>query len=295
MENAILFSMPDQTQFARMVAEKSTIALGYTEQRKFPDGESYIRIISDVTNKTAIIVCSLNDPNDKLLPLMFMAQTLRELGAKKICLALPYLPYMRQDKRFHPGEAITSILFARFVSKWADALVTIDPHLHRFHSLNEIYSVRPAHVLHATKEIARWIRQNAASPFLIGPDEESRQWVAEIAHQANAPFIICEKARLGDTTVTVSLPELPDLNTVPILIDDIISSGASMLATLRQLIEKGFKQPVCIGVHALFNSTTEQNLRLAGASKIITCNTITHATNEIDITGLIATGIMQLL
>src|SRR5690606_3260659 len=108
----------------------------------------------------------------KILSLMFTAQTLKELGAKKIILISPYLPYMRQDKRFEPGEAITSQLFAKFLSNCVDYLITIDPHLHRIHHLSKIYSV-PVLTLHATKEIARWIKENIKFPFLIGPDSES--------------------------------------------------------------------------------------------------------------------------
>ena len=109
--------------------------------RRFPDGESYVRIDSDVQARPVALLCSLDDTDTRTLPLIFMADTLRELGARAVGLVAPYLAYMRQDRRFRPGEAVTSQSFARVLSAAFDWLVTVDPHLHRRHSLGEIYAL----------------------------------------------------------------------------------------------------------------------------------------------------------
>ena len=293
MENCIIFSLPGNTELANSLAKELDIKMGKMVIREFPDAESYIRIDSVVNNKTAILVCTLNQPNSKILPLMFAAKTIKELGAKKICLISPYIPYMRQDKRFQPGEAITAYHFAKLLSGWIDCLITVDPHLHRIHHLHDIYSISSLSTLHATKIIAEWIQKNIESPFLIGPDEESRQWVSEIAEYINVPFVICAKTRYGDRNVTVSIPDMKNTGKVPVIVDDIISTGTSMPAILQQMTQQGFKNPVCISVHALFDKEVENNLLAAGAEKIVTCNTIPHPTNKIDITGIIARGIVE--
>ena len=294
MEASILFSLPGSVELANNLAKQLNIEVGLAEIRAFPDGESYIRIDSEVKNKSVIIVCALDHPDPKILPLMFMAKTLKELGVKKICLVSPYLPYMRQDKRFHSGEAITAVLFAKFLSGWIDSLVTIDPHLHRIHYLSEIFTGTQTMTLHATKKIAEWISQNITSAFLIGPDEESLQWVAEVADYANLPFVVGRKKRFGDRQVTIDLPDISAMGNVPVLVDDVISTGASMLAVLEQVLFRGFKKAICIGVHALFDAQVERNLLLAGAQKIVTCNTISHQTNQIDLTEVLAEGIVKL-
>lgn len=293
MKKTILFAYPDNTILAHALANELSVEMGEMMLREFPDGESYVRIDSDVKDKTALLICSLDHPNSKLLPLLFMARTIKELGAKNVVLISPYLPYMRQDKRFHSGEAITSILFAELMSTWLDCLITIDPHLHRIQTLSDIYTIPDIVTLHATSIIADWIVHHVESPVLIGPDEESRQWVAEIAGFANAPFVIGEKKRMGDAQVILSLPDIKNTEHTPILVDDIISSGASMLEAINQLRSRGHKKPICIGVHALFNTETEHKLLLAGAEKMITCNTIQHTTNQIDITSLIAKSIVE--
>ncbi|MDP3705869.1 MAG: ribose-phosphate diphosphokinase [Legionellaceae bacterium] len=295
MSQAVIFALPGNSQLAHALVHILNFELGIAEIRDFPDGESLICIKTDVKNKIAILICSLDHPNPKIIPLMFMAQTLKELGAKKIILVAPYLAYMRQDKRFHSGEAISSVLFAKFLSSWIDDLITIDPHLHRIHHLSEIYSISNIVTLHATKNIANWISHNVDSPLLIGPDEESRQWVSEISEYANLPCVIGQKNRLGDREVITTIAKNKNTANTPVLVDDIISSGASMVAAINLLLTQGFKKPICIGVHALFDTKAEQNLMRSGASLVVTCNTILHSTNKIDLTEVIAKGLSKLL
>lgn len=244
MNKSIIFSFPGNKAFAHHVAKKLSIELGELTIKQFPDGESYVRIHSNVNNKIVILFCTLNNPNKIILSLMFTAQTLKEFGAKKIILISPYLPYMRQDKRFNPGEAITSQLFAKFLSNWVDYLITIDPHLHRVHHLSTIYSI-PVCTLHATKEIVQWIKDHLPSPFLIGPDSESKQWVSEVADQFKAPYIIRKKNRLSDHEVTIDIPFFSITHETLVILDDIISTGSSMLTILKQLSLQGYKNVIC--------------------------------------------------
>ena len=201
---------------------------------------------------------------------------------------------MRQDKVFEAGQGITSTYFARLISHYFDGIVTIDPHLHRWHDLDEIYDI-PAKVLHATDNIADWIHKQIQNPLLIGPDAESMQWVKDIAQKINAPYLVLEKNRKGDSDVEVSIPRIDQYRDfIPCVCDDIISTGMTMLGTVKHLQLLNTPSPICIGVHALFNTETEQHIMLAGAEKIITCNTILHPTNQIDMTNIIAKGIVEL-
>ena len=171
---------------------------------------------------------------------------------------------MRQDKRFHPGEGITSTYFADLFSRHFDWLVTVDPHLHRRHSLSEIYSV-PATVVPSAPLIAGWVRQHVAEPLLVGPDSESRQWVASIAEEVKAPFCILEKKRLGDHDVAIGAPEMGKwAGKVPVLVDDIISTGRTLMEAVRELGKQGFAPSVCIGVHAIFAENSYEQLLSAG-------------------------------
>jgi len=294
MRNSIIFSFPGNKICAHFLAKKFHIEAGELIIKRFPDGESYVRINSKVKNKTVILFCALNNPNKKILSLMFAAQTLKELGAKKIILISPYLSYMRQDKRFEPGEAVTSLLFAQYLSSWVDYLITIDPHLHRIPHLSKIYSI-PVMTLHATNEIAHWIKKNIKLPFLVGPDIESKQWVSEIAHQLKAPYIVCKKERLSAHEVKMNIPQFSITNETLVLIDDMISTGSSMLAILKQLTSQGYHNVICLAVHPLLNKKIKNDLLAAGATAIITCNTIPDSTNKINILDLIGMNLEKII
>lgn len=248
----ILFGLPGNEDLAKKLAARLQAELGELTIRQFPDGETYLRIHSNVKQKRVILVCTLNLPDEKLLPLYFLSQTAKELGATCTCLVAPYLAYMRQDKQFNSGEGITSTYFARFISNFADTLITVDPHLHRRLSMNEIYTV-PCKVLHAAELISTWIRTNIQMPVLIGPDSESEQWVSAVAKDAGAPFIVLEKIRRGDRDVEVTVPQVEKYKDyTPVLVDDIISTARTMIETITHLVKVGMNSPVCIGVHGIF-------------------------------------------
>lgn len=282
----ILFTLFDNTELSNQIRDQCEYEIGDFILRDFPDGEAYIKINSKVKDREVIILASLDHPNSKILPLIFTAQTIKASGAKRIGLISPYLPYMRQDKQFNPGEGITSSYFADLISQFFDWLVTIDPHLHRRKSLSEIYKI-PATVLHTSDPIARWLKLNIVKPLIIGPDKESEQWVSDIAQKANAPYIVLEKIRKGDRAVEISIPSLNQyLDRTPVLIDDIISTGRTMLETIIHLKNDMTKLPVCIGVHGIFAENAYEEL-LSACAKVITCNTIKHESNKIDISPLI--------
>lgn len=235
----------------------------------------------------------MDKPNSKILPLLFAAETAKELGAEKIGLIAPYLAYMRQDKQFYPGEGVTSKYFATMISQYFDWMITIDPHLHRRRSLSEIYSI-PTYVLHATAPIAKWIKANVPDPVIIGPDMESEQWVTEVAKGVQAPFMILEKKRKGDHEVEISMPNMDKYRTrIPILIDDIISTAKTMIEAVKHLKNLKMKPPICIAVHAVFSEEAYSDLLNTGVETVVSCNTIKHPSNRIDVADLIGQCLIE--
>ncbi len=263
--------------------------------RCFPDGETYLRIDSDVAGREVVLVSRLDNPNAKVIPLLFAAQTLRELEARRVGVVIPYLPYMRQDARFRPGEAVTSRCFGRLLSPHFDWMLTVDPHLHRHGDLEGVYSL-PTRVVHAATCVARWIEENVERPVLIGPDEESAQWVAPVAEIGGFPMMILEKVRRGDYDVEIQeIDEVQCSERRPVLIDDIISTGRTMLEAIGHLAQQQLSPTVCIGIHGLFVDDALEKLREANVEKVVTCNTVLHETNEIDVLPEVIDGIDGLL
>lgn len=110
-------------------------------------------MLGEVQGCHIALVAQLPDPDRSIPSLLFLAHALRDLGAARVGLVAPYLPYMRQHARFKPGEAITSVAFAKIISAAFDWLVTVDPHLHRRASLDEIYTI-PSEVVPSAPAIA---------------------------------------------------------------------------------------------------------------------------------------------
>ncbi len=293
MTGSVVFALPGNEAGARALCEQLPGEPGEIEVRHFPDDETYLRVCSEVAGRRAVLVCTLRSPDNKLLPLVFAAATLRDLGAVEVGLVAPYLGYMRQDRRFRDGEAITSAYFAKALSPWIDWLVTVDPHLHRRASLSEIYSVR-SEVVHAAPLIADWIAAHVATPVLIGPDSESEQWVAEVAAGARAAFVILKKTRRGDRDVSISLPNLGAWRDhTPVLVDDIISTAQTMIETVGHLKALGLPAPVCVGVHGIFAEGAFGELSRSGVSEIVTTNAIDGPASRIDIYGAVAECLLR--
>jgi len=293
MSRPLLLPMPGNEPFAAQLARHLDADVGTLTVRRFPDGESYVRIHDDVAGRQVAVVCTLREPDPQFLSLAFTARETVALGAARVGLVAPYLGYLRQDKRFHAGEALSSAYFAELLSSCFSWLVTVDPHLHRWPSLTEIYSLESV-VLHAAENLGVWIRDNVTHPKLIGPDEESRQWVSVVAKVAQADFIVLEKTRYGDRDVRVQLPDVSDWNNVtPVLVDDIISSAHTMIEVLKQWPHTQSVRPVCVAVHGVFADSAFRELLAAGPARVVTTNSIQHESSLIDITALVADGVRR--
>ncbi len=286
----LLIALPDNNEACDRLSQHLGAERADATFHRFPDGETYVRITSDVHGATVWLVCTLDRPDPKVVPLVIAAETARDLGAARVGLIAPYLAYMRQDTRFRPGEAVSSAYFAKVLSCVVDALVTVDPHLHRWSSLSEIYRI-PTAVVHAAPTVASWIREHVQTPVLIGPDAESEQWVADVAAQAGAPHIVLTKVRRGDRDVEVSVPEVARWEgRTPVLVDDIVSTARTMIETIGHLRRAGMTPPVCVAVHAIFADDALRGLVHAGAGRVVSCDTVPHETNAIEVTTAVASA-----
>ncbi len=289
-EKRLTIPLPGNEDLARAIAAAGDYQLGSLETRNFPDGESYLRFLDDVEDRDVDLICTLAHPNDNFLPVIFAADAAREFKARSVNLVTPYLAYMRQDKRFNAGEAITSRTFARLVSSSFDSLLTIDPHLHRYHALSEIYTI-PATSLASAPVLAKWISHNIAKPLLIGPDEESEQWVRQIGALSGAPFTVLRKTRYGDRNVEIHMGDLSQWQgRTPVLVDDIASSGRTMVEAAKQLAQQGLAKPVCVVVHGLFADDAYERLS-AIAEKVVSTDCVPHISNNISVAELLVEAI----
>lgn len=302
--NAVLLPFPPQRALAAAMATAMSgsmadtpfqVRVGRLDWRRFPDGESLVAIDDQLAGADVVMVASLHHPDEMALAMRFAAETAREFGARSVGLVAPYLAYMRQDVRFHAGEAVSAPLFAGFISQSFDWLATVDPHLHRIRALEDVYTI-PARNVAAAPVIAEWIRHEVRDPILIGPDSESEQWVAAIAALAGAPHQVLEKQRLGDRDVHVSLPDAAlAQGRTPVIVDDIVSSGRTLMETLGHMRRLGLSPATCIATHAVFAGDAYAQLQAAGAARVVSTDTIAHPSNAISVAGILAEATTRML
>jgi ribose-phosphate pyrophosphokinase len=261
----------------------------------FPGRRKPRALPPELEGSDVAIFSTLRDPDRLALPLRFAAATARELGAARVGLVAPYLGYMRQDRRFRDGQAVSAPLFSRFLGETFDWLVTVDPHLHRIARIEDVFSI-PAIRVTAAPLLARWIRKNLPEAVVLGPDSESEQWVAEVARLAGRPYEVLEKTRKGDRDVEVSVPKSAALRQgTPVVLDDIASSGRTMVRAVEQLLAAGTPAPVCMVIHAVFACNAHDEILTAGAERIVTTDTIPHPTNAIGTAALLAEALNESL
>lgn len=263
------------------------------ELHRFPDGESKLTLPATLPEQ--VVICrSLDHPNDKLVELLLCAETARQLGAKRLTLVAPYLCYMRQDIAFHPGEAVSQQIIGAFLAHHFDAVITVDPHLHRISQLSEAIPRGAAITLSATPLMAQFIAERTVRPLLVGPDAESEQWVRAIAEPAGLDFAVANKERLGDRLVRTTLPERDYAGRHVVLVDDMASTGHTLMTVASQLAQRGARAIDCLVTHALFADDATQQLHEAGIGNIWSSDTIIHPSNVITLAPLLAAAVRRL-
>lgn len=276
-----LLAFPGMLPLGEAIAALAGARVGEVDLHRFPDGESLVTLSGDLAGKDVAILATLRDPDPLALPLRFAAETAREMGARRVGLIAPYLAYMRQDKRFAEGQAVSAPLFARFLEESFDWLVTADPHLHRIHSLEDLFDI-PVRRIETAPLLADWISGNVPDAVLLGPDSESRQWVAEVARLADRPYEVLDKRRSGDRSVEVSIPHSEALLAgTPVILDDIASSGRTLIQAIKRLLAAGTRPPICVVIHAVFAGDAHDDILAAGAARVVTTNSIPHASNAV--------------
>jgi len=280
-----IHAFPDAARWARGLARDAGLSCAPVARHRFPDGESLVRVRRPA-GRHAVLVCRLHDPDAKLVQTVLAADALRRAGARRLTLVAPYLPYMRQDAAFRPGEPVSQRVIGACLARAFDRVLTIEAHLHRTRRLGDVAGAG-SRSLTAAPVLAAWVRRRGGRPLVVGPDEESEPWVRAIARLARVPWIVGRKRRAGDRAVDIRLPAHAR-TTRAVIVDDIAASGATVATTARALARRGVAVVDALLVHAIFAPGAMERMRAAGVRRIVSCDTVPHPTNALATGGLIA-------
>jgi len=273
---------------AEEIARLLEVPCGRIARHVFPDGET--RVTVKMPTQVTGLYCPLDEPNTRLVELGLAVEALRRNGAQRLVLIAPYLCYMRQDIMFHPGEAVSQRAMGRWLSCMFDRVISVDVHLHRVSSLTEVVPGIETENLSSASSLSEFLKNQKlpASTLLVGPDRESRQWVEQIARGIGLDVVIGEKTRLGDRATSVEFGAASFAGRPAVIIDDIVSSGGTIIKTIKTLKDAGAGDISVALTHALFSDKTLHAMRQAGAEHVWSTSSVPHPTNSISLGKLIA-------
>ncbi len=292
-QQPLILCFADSRLQAQRLARSTALPFAEIDVHQFPDGESKLTLPVDLSNHV-IVYRSLDHPNDKLLEVLLAARGLREQSVQTLTLVAPYLCYMRQDKAFHAGEIVSQHAIGQLIAEHFDAVLTVDSHLHRIHSLEQAIPARVALNLSATQPMATFLQQLFKKPVLLGPDSESQQWVESIANamtEGSADYCVASKRRFGDADVEITLPTFDFGNRHVVLVDDVASTGYTLEQTACAVSAFAPASLSVLVTHALFVDDALQRIRGAGVENIWSSDSISHSTNNVALDSVLKDGL----
>ena len=291
IKKIVVFPMRNSEKLGKEIAEHGKFKTGKMSTTFFPDGELHLQFLNDVKGKEVVLVQSLSpEPNESLLELVFAGKTAKDLGARKVIGVIPYLAYMRQDKRFMEGECVSNRILSWMLSHSMDKIITVDPHLHRIKSMAELFHIEHKKIS-ANSAIGDYIEKNFSdkNTIIAGPDIESSQWASRIAQSIHYKSVIFLKERFSSRHVKINVTEELDWKGKDVVIvDDIISSGHTMIEAVKEILKRKPRSVHCICVHGIFAEGAFEKLKKAGAKTIISTNSVSHKSNGINLAETIA-------
>ena len=290
---ALLLCFEDELALAHKLAEASGMPLACVQRHVFPDGEIKLQLPSPLPPRV-VLLRSLHQPNTKLVELLLAARTARALGARHLTLVAPYMAYMRQDVAFHPGEAVSQQVVGQFLAELFDAVITVDPHLHRVASMQQAVPAAQALALTAAPLLADFVHGQCPDALLVGPDEESEQWITAAAQAHRLDHAVCRKTRHGDRQVEVELPDVAVAGRSVVLLDDIASSGHTLAQATRLLLLAGARTVDVAVTHALFSGDALAVVKNAGVHRIWSTDSVQHESNCVSVAGLLGEALSHL-
>jgi len=233
----------------RISRELGNAPFGIPFTKRFPDGEMYIRVGGRLEGDDVVIVQSTRTDED-LLELLLLEDAVREAGARRTFVVVPYFGYARQDRRFFPGEPVSARALCRHVEMDADAVVTVD--LHSAQTL--AHFTKPAFEASGIPAIARLLRERPTD-LLVSPDKGGIERVRRMAQLLDKPWIALEKRRIDAEHVELSLPTSFPVTVEgkhAVIIDDVITTGGTIVEAAKLLKRQGLGAISAACTHGLF-------------------------------------------
>lgn len=280
----IIFGGSKSAELGWEVAKTTKSTLGKTQTKKFPDNETYLRLMTNVEGKECAVIQSVTS-NDDLVELLMMIDALKDHKATQVHAVCPYLAYMRQDKRFKEGEALTAKTVLKLIEELADSVATINCHFLGDPGQATYNNIGFTN-LDAIPYLVEHLRGKISDPVVVAPDKGGLTYAKRAAELLDCEFNHIEKKRISGTEVTMKTKGLDVKKKDAIILDDIISTGGTILEASKIIRRSGAKTVNVGCVHGLFLNGTEM---FAGSvDRLISTNTLINPATKVSVAGAIS-------
>jgi len=277
---------------AKRLARKLKATYINTELRTFPDGENKITLSAKPKKSRIIVVQSAYPPVDSnLIQCLSLISKAKQFSSNVIAV-VPYMGYARQDREFLPGEIVSMQVIAKlFKAAGATKLIVVD-----IHSLIGLKHFKiSAKNISAVPELVKFFKKlKLKNPLVVSPDLGGKKRTKEFAKLLNSNYIALKKKRDRKTgkikIISTNLKQV--IGKDIILVDDMISSGGSIIKATEFLKKQKCKRVFVSCTHALLVGDAEKRIKKAGVTKIVSTNTIPGATSKVDVSNIIAKTVM---
>jgi len=275
---------------AKRLARKLKAVYIQTETKIFPDGESKVTLGKIPKKSVILVVQSTYPPVDtNLLQVLSIISQVRKISSRTFAI-IPYMGYARQDKQFLSGEVITMSVVAKMLqSAGAKKVIVVD--IHSNTALNH-FNI-PTENVSAIPELANYFKKlNLKNPLVVSPDMGGSSRSKKFASLLKTDFIVLKKHRDRKTgSVSIQTAKMDVQGKDLILVDDIISTGGSIIKAAQFLKKQKCKRVFVACTHGLLVEGAEKKIRKAGVSRIISTNTIPGNTSKVDVSGILAKSV----
>lgn len=277
-------------KLAANIAREMGDVLCPLESRKFPDGERYIRIKGDVEDGVVVVQSTGYPQDENLMELFLILKTIRRMGIEKINTVIPYFGYGRQEKSFNTGEAISAEVVCQLIQQsGASEVYSINLHEEGICNLFNI----PAHNLSAMPTMANYIGSNVDDPVIVAPDKGALGFAQEIANILNCESDYLEKTRISPDKVDTKPKNLDVDGRDAVIIDDIISTGGTIVNACGILREHGARMILVSCVHPVLVEDALLKIFAAGADDVVGTNTLKSEVSSVSVASLVADALKK--
>ena len=279
------------SELAKKIARRLDAVYVKTENREFPDGESKIVVKKIPRNSIILVVQSTHPPVDtNLLHLLSIISNARKYSSK-IYAVIPYMGYARQDREFLDGEIVSISVIGKLLrSVGAKKIITVD--IHSKMALQQL-KISSENVTAITELVKYFKKKKLKNPLIVSPDLGGKQRAEKFASLMNADFITLKKNRnrkTGKVDILTKNVDVKDRDLI--LVDDIISTGGSIIKSTQFLKKQKCKRVFVACTHALLVNNAENKIKKAGVTEIISTNTIPKKTSKVDVSKILADAIL---